>query len=729
MSLGTVTWVIDADGNHEVSSAEHLLQLMNKGSLYTDAGDAPASADYWAETSKYVQTADVDLLIHHEHISPIGNFDPEDGGYDAFLGTFDGRSFSILNWAGGSTDPYYYGLFGVCNGSTLQNIRLAGVWTLSSFKGSTGFLCGGANSTNVFNCEGDFDPGTSIANGSVDSWSAGVGGLLGVSSGTISGLTLRGTVDFSDAPVGARGGVIGKLEGDCTVSHVRNLATFPNGITSTNQPAGGIIGNWFGSLNSSVHNVLNAMQGDISANVSGGGVFGRFYSKGSHRFPFTHNNIVNAMTGNVSGGGIVGKVDLGHRGQVSLVLNGMMNYMNGSALYGGLIGEFESDVDDIYNVGLSYKVKNSIVAMKGHAGGAVIGRVDGHPVHEVDVVVNTDFGMTYDTNDYTPATSVGEGFLEFPMLPGLPYVDLGGTDEKGNVYDWDFVYANVGGKEKYSAYTHASLHSGKMSAPFFSDFGEVTGRHLALANVQTGELFTDGAITAVVTDATTVLEYSLSTLETQASPIAVTTTVIPVAGAVDLKLTYQAPDGEEQTAFTGFLGGVKNIDSLDAETQYTLRLYADMGTGAGYEFQEASIASTPANTAENYRVEDFVEDGKIRLDRLSKSAKARMSSVMNELFSTGDDVELGTVGNKRFPGAKFVNRGGTHPIKDVEALLLPFDADSGSSQMVNLQLSDDSTTAVLFDELANTVSIGSSVYTPGDIFVIDGLKCTVFEDV
>lgn len=37
----TVTWVQNGNGEYEISSREHLLQLMNVGNLYTDAGTPP----------------------------------------------------------------------------------------------------------------------------------------------------------------------------------------------------------------------------------------------------------------------------------------------------------------------------------------------------------------------------------------------------------------------------------------------------------------------------------------------------------------------------------------------------------------------------------------------------------------------------------------------------------------------------------------------------------------
>lgn len=49
----TLLWVKDADGNFEVGTKQLLLQIMNKGVLFTDLGDC--STKYW--THHYVQTA------------------------------------------------------------------------------------------------------------------------------------------------------------------------------------------------------------------------------------------------------------------------------------------------------------------------------------------------------------------------------------------------------------------------------------------------------------------------------------------------------------------------------------------------------------------------------------------------------------------------------------------------------------------------------------------------
>ena len=39
---GTLAWTKNGDGKFEVASAQHLLQLMSEGTLYTDLRDHPS---------------------------------------------------------------------------------------------------------------------------------------------------------------------------------------------------------------------------------------------------------------------------------------------------------------------------------------------------------------------------------------------------------------------------------------------------------------------------------------------------------------------------------------------------------------------------------------------------------------------------------------------------------------------------------------------------------------
>lgn len=68
----TVLWTKDVGGKFEISSKEHMLQLMNKGAMYTDLGvERPTM--YW--THHYAQTAEINLEGYQEHVVCIGDED------------------------------------------------------------------------------------------------------------------------------------------------------------------------------------------------------------------------------------------------------------------------------------------------------------------------------------------------------------------------------------------------------------------------------------------------------------------------------------------------------------------------------------------------------------------------------------------------------------------------------------------------------------------------------
>ncbi|CAN0539479.1 unnamed protein product, partial [Ectocarpus sp. 12 AP-2014] len=127
---------------YEVSTKEHLLQLMHQGTMYINGSDFPA--DYWS--ASYLQTADIDLIDDHEHIAPIG-----ESTSNPFSGDYDGGSYTISNWC--STEGCdQTGLFGEVNSGSLKHLRLGGVWTssgASSVTGRSGGIAGYAVGTDV----------------------------------------------------------------------------------------------------------------------------------------------------------------------------------------------------------------------------------------------------------------------------------------------------------------------------------------------------------------------------------------------------------------------------------------------------------------------------------------------------------------------------------------------------------------------------------------------------
>lgn len=311
--MTTVTWVQNVDGYYHVSSADHLIQIMNKGSVYVSDGSPPSN--FFA--AKYIQTADIDLLGDSTHIKPIGL------NTNSFKGVYNGNNYRISNWV--YLDPnfptnvdceYAVGLFGrVGSDAIVSNIRMNGLCSLRGFSFAAGFVVGysaSARNVQVMNIDVALEPGSEIDQGD-GSTSFSVGGVLGVmwaNGGEISNISLRGSLDYPRMYLGASGntaghhskagGVIGHAA-DLYISGIQNEATFPSGINAN--ITGGVIGV---CIRSSVVNCINAMIGNVTGDRAGGGVVGFIHDTGVDKPVHT---LINIMTGDISGdytGGIVG---------------------------------------------------------------------------------------------------------------------------------------------------------------------------------------------------------------------------------------------------------------------------------------------------------------------------------------------------------------------------------------------------------------------------------------
>lgn len=724
----SVTWV--SSGNqYEVSSKEHLLQIMNQGSLYADAGSPPSN--FWG--SSYVQTIDIDLIDDHEDIRCIGD------DTNNFTGEYDGGLFQISNWAytNDGTDTNNTGLFGCKSLGFLKGIRLSGVWSITGYENNAGFLCGNLQNSMAYDVEGDFSAGTTLAGGP-DGANDNTGSLFGAIAGSsIYGATVRGTVNLKPTNVGGnRGGVVGKISEESSATMLRNLATFPDGIIGLR--AGGICAVM---VNSGLNNCINAMQGSVDGILHSGGICGSFLGHANSAV-FQCDLLVNSMTGNIGNsvfsGGIFGFTDV--QNGCTIHLTKMMNYMTGDIFAddsqaGGIVGHLRS-----LN-GQDITLNNSVIAMNGSVANSVRG-LDNFVPSVAQVVVDASFGMNYTNNDY--GVSSTESLSEYAndqTFSYLPYVSLDGADPDGKLYSWDFIFANLGGNPSYSDYTHLILHTGTVSAPFYADLGLAESNanvYVTYGNVGDGSLFTDGSLVVTDSTATVVYDYSKSTvlygkapvLICDPRPLNIKVTVYPLPAiapeASTHKLTYQKLDSvNEIVAHNHFVTGVKSLDGLDPDTTYTIRVYTDSDRGAGYVLVGQADVTTDSNSAENYEVSDFVDaDGVYDISEIG----GEISSVMNDLFGTGDmvEVEMDFYGENT-KKAMFVKTGDTVDVVATDALLLPFDASAGDSQAATITLSDSTSVEVSFNRAAGNVSIGGNQYLNGDTLILDGKKVTVFD--
>ena len=418
-----VTWVKDADGNLEVSSPEHLIQIMHEGAKYTDAGDAPYSSSYYGTAStKYLQTVDIDLADYHEDIKPIA----------VFSATYDGGNHSIANWEYHSVDTAHAGFFGYFNG-VFKNVRLTGVWKISGNGYNKGFIAGyGIRS--IDNVTANFDVGTEIAGPSHS-----VGALVGECRGSahLSGCTLNGTLDLTH-DCNEVGGLVG-YGWPLDMTLCANFATFPRGLKSTY--CGGIVGR-IRSATTNFHSLINGMKGDIGGAVfCAGGIIGQLDTA---TVPTRFDTLVNVMIGNIecsdSGKACGGIIGWSKGSGVTKAVNYMTGNISGYRC-GGLVGRFENMAS----------ITNSIVAMNGNVqGDAVIHVIGDNTDADLRVTVNTEFGLTFASNNHASTDALVD-FVTDDVFTLLPYLPLSGTSEKGATISFDPVFGNLGGLDPASS--------------------------------------------------------------------------------------------------------------------------------------------------------------------------------------------------------------------------------------------------------------------------------------
>ncbi|CAM9098586.1 unnamed protein product [Ectocarpus sp. 12 AP-2014] len=143
----SVHWVASEDGSFEVSSKNHLLQLMHHGGKFANTGTPPSSYMY----SSYVQTADIDLESDISNIQPITQF----------RGVYDGQGFRVSNWKCTALSGKGTAFFGYTQDAEIKNLVLDGVWyTVNTNDGS--LFAAHNTRTNFYNITADFSPGTEI---------------------------------------------------------------------------------------------------------------------------------------------------------------------------------------------------------------------------------------------------------------------------------------------------------------------------------------------------------------------------------------------------------------------------------------------------------------------------------------------------------------------------------------------------------------------------------------
>ncbi len=211
-------------------------------------------------------------------------------------------------------------------------------------------------------------------------------------------------------------------------------------------------------------------------------------------------------------------------------------------------------------------------------------------------------------------------------------------------------------------------------------------------------------------------------------PLSIDVSIAEVPGATGYRLTSQETGSSSiRVVNTGFTGLDQIIRNLRPETGYTVGLYSTTGSGSVYTLVEESTVSTLVNSSAGYDVSEFGDNGDFDLTPLDNDSVGLISGFMNDLFTTGDTLEINIQGATGSKKSRFVNRGSTVFIANSEALIIPFSEDAGSGQTFDVTLSDTSTSTVTYDETTNAITVGSTSYLPGDAFVLDGKKVVVYD--
>ena len=457
--MTTVNWVQDVNGNYEVSSPEHLVQIMNQGTIYTNTGSTPSS--YTSSAAIFLQTVDIDLSNYQEYINPIG------GQTITFQGIYDGGGYSISNWeytntTGGTLG--YIGLFSrLQTNGTVKHLRLTGVWKATGDATYKGFVCGQILSAgcSIHDVVTDFESGTTLS-GDVQSI---LGVISGYCQGHISGCVLRGFIGFSGRG-DTMGCITGSLDRAGSVTYCANYGNYGDGWGYGNSnifsTCGGIIGRChYGFTN--LHNVTNGMTGDlVGGNI--GGIMA--YYQYSSMDPTRCDTLVNCMVGDIvctGTNGYVGGIfaDMWEWSSRFPVSSKLVNIMSGdfvghsSCKMGGLFGR-------AHNSGsTTFTLSNSLVAMSGYVPDTVVSVVTKTTQMSVSVTVDTTFGLTFDTNTYATVDPL-VGYLTDATFTICPYLDMNGTNEFGDVLEFDVIFANLSGLDvasPYAQYTTLTIHT------------------------------------------------------------------------------------------------------------------------------------------------------------------------------------------------------------------------------------------------------------------------------
>lgn len=191
------------------------------------------------------------------------------------------------------------------------------------------------------------------------------------------------------------------------------------------------------------------------------------------------------------------------------------------------------------------------------------------------------------------------------------------------------------------------------------------------------------------------------------------------SGATSYRVTHDT--GSNEVVSINYTTSISEIVyNLEPETLYTLRVYYSTDDTSYSLHVETSITML-TDTSANANLAVFIQNGVYDLSSVNLSTRLILEEHIDNILVSGDKIS--------FSDTVFVlvSRGGSSTIPESNPILFPFSQSEGSSQSATLELSDTTNVLVTYDDVNNGIVVGGVTYYPGDYFVLDGKKVTVYD--
>ena len=309
----------------------------------------------WEDNGVVTVKAEIDMS-DVEDWAGIGTAD------SPFTGQFDGGKYEITNLKGTAV-----GLFGYCEGATIQNVVIGKGCSLyykkeyTGLEGAFGGIVSVAKETKVTDCQ--FNGAMDFAGTNDNDEPAYVGGVVGYADekSTVTKSKMGGKVTVSTGSVEMPcnvGGLAGYTEGTVTNNEMTGELDFSSGISDL--VVGGITSALPAKTVASANSFMGKMTlGGTSANVIIGGLYGSVQSDRNFDIAsdksVTLGNIAvesykNATTTEIYAGGFVGKAEAGvalsfkgYECQANISQNQTANTIASYICLGGVLGGCDPD--------------------------------------------------------------------------------------------------------------------------------------------------------------------------------------------------------------------------------------------------------------------------------------------------------------------------------------------------------------------------------------------------